>query len=150
MHSEYLRKLFLYNSLASMRYTVEGRPVSLTDIRVPVFAVGTLTDHVAPWRSVYKILPLTDTEVTFLLTSGGHNAGVVSPPGTAARTYQVLTHPHDAPYLDPDRWQAQAARHDGSWWPAWEAWLRQRAGDERPPPPPVHGPDAPGAYVLQA
>ena len=71
---EYLRKLFLANSLASQRYLVCGRPVSLADIRLPIFAVGARTDHVAPWRPVYKILSLTDTQVSFLLTSGGHNA----------------------------------------------------------------------------
>ena len=149
MHSDYLRKLFLNNSLATSRYQVEGRPVSLTDIHVPIFAVGTLTDHVAPWRSVYKILPLTDTEVTFLLTSGGHNAGVVSPPGTPSRSYQVATNAHDAPYVDPDIWQWETELHQGSWWPAWVAWLAQSAGPLRPPPPVSGLAPAPGNYVLE-
>ena len=148
MHTDYLRKLFLNNSLASMRYIVEGRPVSLTDIHVPVFAVGTLTDHVAPWRSVYKIIPLTHTEVSFVLTTGGHNAGVVSPPGTPARSYQIATHAPDAAYLAPDSWQESAGTHEGSWWPAWQAWLAGHAGGFRQPPAPLQGPDAPGAYVL--
>jgi len=149
MHSDYLRKLFLGNSLASARYLVDGRPVSLNDIRLPVFAVGTRTDHVAPWRSAYKILTLTDTEVSFLLTSGGHNAGVVSPPGTPHRSYQLATHPHDAPYVDPDSWERQVEECEGSWWPAWEAWLAGQAGPMGAPPDPVAGlAPAPGAYVL--
>lgn len=149
MHSEYLRKLFLKNSLASARYLVDGKPVALTDIHVPVFLVGTRTDHVAPWRSVYKFIPLSDTEVTFLLTSGGHNAGVVSPPGTPRRSYQLATHAHDAPYVDPDSWEHGVAEREGSWWPAWEAWLAAHAGPLTMPPPPAIGlAPAPGSYVL--
>jgi len=149
MHSQYLRQLFLKNRLASARYIVDGRPVSLTDIHIPIFAVGTLTDHVAPWHSVYKIVPLSDTEVTFLLTTGGHNAGVVSPPGTPGRSYQMAAHAQDAPYVDPDRWQALNEYQDGSWWPAWESWLARRAGPMTSAPPPVLSLGAaPGSYVL--
>lgn len=149
MHSDYLRKLFLRNSLASARYLVDGRPVSLTDLHVPIFAVGTLTDHVAPWRSVYKILPLTDTEVTFLLTSGGHNAGVVSPPGTPGRSYQIATHSPDAPYVDPETWRRDAVQRAGSWWPSWEAWLARRAGSLVTAQTVEGLADAPGRYMLE-
>ncbi|OEZ93199.1 poly-beta-hydroxybutyrate polymerase [Janthinobacterium sp. HH106] len=150
MHSEYLRRLFLHNDLAEGRYRTAGRHIALPDIKAPVFAVGTLTDHVAPWRSVYKLQLLTDTDVTFLLTSGGHNAGVVSPPGQPHRSYQLATHRHDAPYIDADSWQREVAHHDGSWWPAWQAWLAERPGAQAAPP--AMGPDlgdAPGSYVLQ-
>ena len=150
MHSQYLRNLFLQNSLASSRYLVNGRPVALTDIHIPILAVGTMTDHVAPWRSVYKVIPLSDTSVTFLLTSGGHNAGVVSPPGTPNRSYQMSTHEHDAPYTDPDSWQAETRVREGSWWPAWEHWLARLAGPWVAPPPQGRiVRDAPGHYVLE-
>ena len=157
MHSEYLRRLFLNNDLAEGRFEVEGRPIALTDIRAPIFAVGTERDHVAPWRSVYKIHLLTDTEVTFLLTSGGHNAGIVSPPGDSGRSYRVVTRVHDDKYVDPDAWQSTASRHEGSWWPAWQGWLAARSG-ERIAPPGVGASlkgypvleDAPGTYVLAA
>jgi polyhydroxyalkanoate synthase len=150
MHSEYLRGLFLENSLADGRYRVDGKPIALTDIRAPVFAVGTLTDHVAPWRSVFKIHLLTDTEVTFLLTTGGHNAGVVSPPGYPRRSYQIAMRAHDDPYVDPDIWQETSPTHEGSWWPAWEAWLAARSGEQITAPQPLDSLcDAPGTYVLQ-
>jgi polyhydroxyalkanoate synthase subunit PhaC len=80
MHSEYLRKLFLDNDLAEGRFAAAGKPIALSDISVPVFCVGTTNDHVAPWRSTYKINLQTDAEVTYLLTTGGHNAGIVSEP----------------------------------------------------------------------
>ncbi len=102
MHSEYLRHLFLGNDLAEGRLAVDGRPVALTDIRVPIFSVGTMRDHVAPWRSTYKIGLMTDTEVTYLLTSGGHNAGIVSEPGHEHRSFQVMTKKSDDRYMDPD------------------------------------------------
>lgn len=150
MHSEYLHHLFLENDLAEGAYLIDGVPIALTDIRAPIFSVGTLTDHVAPWRSAYKIHLLTDTEVTFLLTNGGHNAGVVSPPGKANRRYQISTRSHHAPYIDPETWLASMPAHQGSWWPEWGRWLAARAGDMVPPPPMGEALcDAPGSYVLE-
>ena len=155
MHSEYLRRLFLDNDLAEGRFNAAGKPVALTDIRAPIFAVGTERDHVAPWRSTYKIQLLTDTEVTYLLTSGGHNAGIVSEPGRDGRNFQWMTKNTDEHYVDSETWLALAPRKDGSWWPEWVAWLNARSGD--PVAPPVMGAaagysplgDAPGTYVLQ-
>jgi polyhydroxyalkanoate synthase len=156
MHSEYLRSLFLNNDLVEGRYRVGDKPIALTDIKVPVFAVSTLTDHVAPWRSVYKLNLVTDTEVTFVLTSGGHNAGIVSEPGHPRRHFQLMTKPHDGHYMDPDTWQAQAPARDGSWWLAWTDWLAARSGKAVAPPAmgaasagykPLD--DAPGRYVYQ-
>ena len=151
MHTEYLRRLFLHNDLAEGRYRTDGHPIGLTDIGVPIFSLGTVTDHVAPWRSVFKIHLLADTDVTFLLTSGGHNAGVVSPPGQPHRSYQIAERPHDSAYVDADTWQETVPLQEGSWWPAWESWLAGQGGAQVKPP--AMGPeldDAPGAYVLQA
>jgi poly[(R)-3-hydroxyalkanoate] polymerase subunit PhaC len=152
MHSEYLRRLFLDNDLAEGRYVVDGKPIALGDIRAPIFAVGTQRDHVAPWRSTYKIHLLTDTEVTYLLATGGHNAGIVSEPGRSGKGFQVRTAKADDRYVDPDTWASAAPHHDGSWWPEWVGWLERHSGTPVPPPtmgcdehPPLA--DAPGAYV---
>jgi polyhydroxyalkanoate synthase len=155
MHSEYLRGMYLRNDLAQGRYLADGRPVALTDIRAPVFAIGTLRDHVAPWRSTYKINLLTDTEVTYLLTSGGHNAGIVSPPGRPRRSYQVITRQADDRHVGPDAFLEEAPRRQGSWWPEWLAWLDSRSGARTSPPAmgvPGEAPmtAAPGTYVMQA
>jgi polyhydroxyalkanoate synthase len=156
MHTEYLRSLFLHNDLFEGRYRADNRPVALNDIRVPIFAVGTVRDHVSPWRSVYKISLLTDTDVTFLLTSGGHNAGIVSEPGHPHRTYQYSTRLADEPYIDPDTWKAAMPVQEGSWWPIWQVWLAKRSGECVVPPgmgAPMCGypllSEAPGTYVLQ-
>jgi polyhydroxyalkanoate synthase len=156
MHAEYLRRLFLDNELAQGRYEVDGRPVALSDIRVPIFAVGTAKDHVAPWRSVYKIRLLADAPVTFLLTSGGHNAGIVTPPGHPRRIYQMTEGNNHDRYVDPDTWRAATAVHQGSWWPRWQAWLAGHSGRLAAPPPmgkadAGYAPlaEAPGSYVLQ-
>jgi polyhydroxyalkanoate synthase len=152
MHSEYLRRFFLKNDLAAGRYEVGGRPVSLRDIHIPIFAVSTITDHVAPWRSVYKIQMLTHADVTFVLSNGGHNAGVVNPPGRPNRHHQIATHTEQETYLDPDAWQRAAARHEGSWWPCWRDWLVRQSSEKVAPPKTGAGRkplgDAPGTYVL--
>jgi len=146
--------LFLANDLAEGRYQTDGQAIALSDIRVPIFAVGTERDHVAPWRSVYKLHLLTDTEVTFLLTSGGHNVGIVSEPGHADRHYRVATKRSDAKYADPEVWMAKTPQKDGSWWPEWVAWLDTNSGAAVSPPEmgPGYAPlcDAPGTYVLRA
>ncbi|MGY8706322.1 alpha/beta fold hydrolase [Bradyrhizobium sp. 18BD] len=148
MHSEYLRKLFLDNDLAEGRYRVEDKAVSLSDIHAPMFVVGTLADHVAPWRSVYKIHYQADADVTFLLTSGGHNAGVVAPPDEPGHSYQVMTKAADGPYVGPDEWLKAAPHVEGSWWPEWAGWLAARSGVLCDPPRIGSDlPDAPGDYV---
>lgn len=155
MHSEYLRSLFLNNDLAEGRFAIEGKPVALTDIRVPVFAVSTQRDHVAPWRSVYKIHLFADTDVTFALASGGHNAGIVSEPGHPRRTYQIATQKNADKFTPPDEWCAETPSHDGSWWLEWQKWLAGHSGDKVKPPSmgaakkgykPLR--DAPGEYVM--
>ncbi|MCP5433116.1 MAG: alpha/beta fold hydrolase [Alphaproteobacteria bacterium] len=153
MHTEYLHRLFLQNDLAEGRYEVAGRPITLSDISAPVFAVGTEWDHVVPWRSAFKIHLLADTEVTFLLTNGGHNVGIVSEPGHPGRHFRVLTKSEDELYLDPDRWLQRAVLKEGSWWPEWADWLARHSG-ARVAPPPIGAAgypalaDAPGSYVL--
>jgi len=158
MHSEYLRHIFLGNELATGHYKVKDRPIAISDIRAPIFTVATEQDHVAPWRSVYKINLLADAdEVTFLLTSGGHNAGIVSEPGHGRRAYQVAGRTDQDRYIDPDTWQATTPKQQGSWWPAWQAWLVKHSAEHQVSPPTLGAPDkglhpvddAPGLYVLQ-
>ncbi|KDP87709.1 poly-beta-hydroxybutyrate polymerase [Cupriavidus sp. SK-3] len=152
MHSENLHHLYLRNDLAEGRYCVQGRPVALADLKLPAFVVGTERDHVSPWRSVYKLHLLTSTEITFLLTSGGHNAGIISEPGHAGRHYRFGTRTKDGPYLSPNEWFARTPVCEGSWWPRWQQWLADRSSEKTAPPALGAGTvlaEAPGSYVLE-
>jgi polyhydroxyalkanoate synthase len=148
MHAEYLRHMFLNNDLAAGRYRVDDHPVSLRDIRAPVFAVGTETDHIAPWKSVFKIHALAHADVTFALTNGGHNAGVVSEPGHKNRHFRIHTTRDADRALPPEDWLATADLSEGSWWPAWTRWLAGLSGERAAPPDAGQGlAPAPGTYV---
>ena len=156
MHSEYLERLFLDNELAEGHYDVEGRPIALSDIRAPLFMVGTESDHVAPWRSVYRLNLFTSGDTTFALTNGGHNAGIVSEPGHKGRAYRIARRQAGEPYIDPDLWHDTAEVREGSWWLAWDAWLKEHSEGTGEPPSfdDFEGPamglcDAPGRYVHQ-
>lgn len=158
MHAEYLQKLYLDNELAAGRFMVEGRPAALQNIRVPLFVVGAERDHVAPWKSVYKVHYLTSSEVTFALASGGHNAGIISEPGRANRRYRVAVKLAGAPCRTPEQWAEQATPREGSWWEAWAEWLATHSSVDPLSAPLVPGApeqgypalaDAPGTYVHQ-
>jgi polyhydroxyalkanoate synthase subunit PhaC len=157
MHSEYLRKLFLQNELSRGLYEVDGRPIAVSDIRCPAFLVSTIKDHVAPWRSVYKFNLSSDAErVTFVLTSGGHNAGIISEPDHPRRTYQISTRTEREKYVDPDTWRKNTPVKKGSWWIPWQEWLMENSSGQMPSPRTMGDPengivpimDAPGSYVL--
>jgi polyhydroxyalkanoate synthase len=157
MHSQYLRGLFLENRLTAGRFAVEGSVVALKDLRVPMFVVGTETDHIAPWQSVYKAHLFTDNELTFLLTNGGHNTGIVSEPGHKGRHYDIATRQAGDRYVDASTWRSRARRVEGSWWPEWARWLFANSDVQRIAPPGTGAPargivplcPAPGTYVLQ-
>jgi polyhydroxyalkanoate synthase len=158
MHTEYLVGLYLRNDLAEGRFKVEGEAIQLTDIKVPMFIVGTETDHVAPWKSVYKLDKLTGSpEFTFLLTSGGHNAGIISGPVHPKRRHRVRTRRTGELPVSADEWFETTAPLPGSWWPTWAEWLKTHSSANRVAPPEMGAPeagykplgDAPGDYVLQ-
>lgn len=156
MHSQYLRELFLKNRLTAGRFAVDGRVIALKDVSVPLFVIGTESDHIAPWRSVYKTQLFTDCDLTFVLTKGGHNSGILSEPGHKGRHYRISNRPAGALYVGPDAWLAQAETRPGSWWPDWTEWLASLGGGLTELPDmgasekglaPLC--EAPGTYVLQ-
>jgi len=157
MHTDYLHQLYLNNDLAEGRYVANGEQLSLADITVPMFVVGTETDHVAPWRSVYKVGKLVRSgDYTFCLTSGGHNAGIISGPQHPKRRHRVHTSKAGARLLSPDKYLEKVEPAAGSWWPTWAKWLDEHSSERKVAPPPMGAPKqglkplgaAPGEYVL--
>jgi polyhydroxyalkanoate synthase len=160
MHSEYLRQLYLHNDLSEGRFRFGGHTVMLEDLTVPLFVVATERDHISPWTSVYKIHRLAHAPISFVLSSGGHNVGIVNPPsGPAAHpqaSYRYASYASSKAPADPLVWQEAAPSLKGSWWPCWQQWLRQHSSGQVNAKPVVplmssdQPVDAPGTYVHEA
>ncbi|MDO5611774.1 MAG: alpha/beta fold hydrolase [Paracoccus sp. (in: a-proteobacteria)] len=123
MHSEYLRRLFIGNDLSEGRFDAGGKPVFPADIQIPAFLVGTEHDHIAPWRSVWKLMYLLSGDVQFALASGGHNTGIVAAPSNPRAKYRLIGRKAGDLQPDPDAFIADTPKQPGSWWQAWADWL---------------------------
>ena len=147
MHAFYLRSLYLHNELARSELELAGRHLSLSSIKSDSYVVGAINDHIVPWQASYKATHLLGGTVRYVLSSGGHIAGIVNPPSPKS-WYEVADHT----FTTAADWRGAAIRHNGSWWQDWAAWAGERAGPAGPAPPmgsaryPVLG-DAPGTYI---
>ena len=131
MHSEYLRSCYLENRLVEPgAFEILSTPIDLSKIATPVYTLGAQADHIAPWRSTYRTTQLVSGEARFTLTSSGHIAGIVNPPGNPKARY--WTRPDCPP--DADDWLDGAEELEGSWWEDWLAWAAPRSGKLGAPP----------------
>jgi len=147
MHTFYLNHLYLRNELAKGEMELAGQQLSLSDVKNDTYVVGAINDHIVPWHASYETTRLLGGSVRYVLSSGGHIAGIVNPPGPKA-WYQASTRtPASA-----DEWHASATKHSGSWWEDWTQWSEKRSGHRVAPPPmgseryPAIA-DAPGSYI---
>jgi len=148
MHSFYLRSLYMRNELAAGELELAGQLLSLSSVKNDTYVVGAINDHIVPWHGSYKTGGLMGGKVRYVLSSGGHIAGIVNPPGPKA-WYEAA----DFTGADPETWRRAASKHKGSWWEDWTVWADERAGALVKPPamgnkkyPAVS--DAPGEYVF--
>jgi polyhydroxyalkanoate synthase len=147
MHSFYLRSLYMRNELARGEMELAGQQLSLRRVTNDTYVVGAINDHIVPWPGSFKTSALMGGSVRYVLSSGGHIAGIVNPPGPKA-WYET----GEAAADGPEAWRSHATRHSGSWWEDWTEWADSRAGEHIKPPamgsrryPAIA--DAPGEYV---
>jgi polyhydroxyalkanoate synthase len=150
LHLFYLENFYRKNRLAKGELELGGHRLSLSNVKVPVFAQSAEGDHIAPYRSVYNGTRLFGGPVTFMLAGSGHIAGVVNPPG--AQKYQHWVHRDEHLPATVEEWRANADEFPGSWWPFWMEWLKPQSGEQVPARDPAASPlgslgDAPGEYV---
>jgi polyhydroxyalkanoate synthase len=149
MTMQYLRGLCQRNEFIEGGIELCGERLHISDVKVPLMSVTCESDHIAAWKDCYRGFQQTGArERTFIVSESGHIAGIVNPP--AKKKYGHYT--NDDLSGTPDEWMAGATRHEGSWWPRWEAWLASRSGKmvpAREPGDSQHPPlaPAPGTYV---
>ncbi len=148
MHAFYLRSLYLRNELARGVMDLAGQKLSLSLVTNDAYVVGAINDHIVPWQASYRATALLGGDVRYVLSSGGHIAGIVNPPGPKA-WYETAGESSPG---TPEQWRETATRHSGSWWVDWAEWAGRRAGPRTGPPPlgskryPAID-DAPGTYI---
>jgi polyhydroxyalkanoate synthase subunit PhaC len=126
-----------------------GSPVDLAAVDRDSYIVAGITDHICPWQSCYRTTQLLGGRPRFLLSTSGHVAAMVNPPGNEKARYQMAK---ECPE-DPQEWLRRAETLHGSWWPDYAAWLAERCGEEQAAPGELGGGGlapvsaAPGTYV---
>ena len=149
MHSTYLRTMYHENRFKEPGgFTVRGIPIDIRQIDTPAYFISTEEDHIAPWKSTYLGARLFSGPVRFVLGKSGHIAGVVNHP--TAKKYGYYT--GAAPAENAEQWYEHTEAHEGSWWPDWNNWVAEYAGDKVSAREPGEGKlsaieDAPGSYV---
>jgi polyhydroxyalkanoate synthase len=152
-----LHRDFLHMSLANKlvnpgSLTVLGTPIDLSTITVDTYLVAGIADHITPWHNNYKTIKLVGSRPRFVLSTSGHIAALVNPPGNPKSTWQV----NDALPDDPDDWLAGATTEKGSWWTDFVTWVGERSGGEHDAPTELGGNGyqpvtaAPGTYVYES
>jgi polyhydroxyalkanoate synthase len=149
LHQDFLR-LGAANALVTPGgATMLGSPVDLAAVDRDTYLVAGITDHICPWQSCYRSTQLFSGRQRFVLSTSGHIAAMVNPPGNAKASYQLAK---DCPE-DPREWLHRAETCHGTWWPDYADWLAERCGDEQPAPADLGGGglepicEAPGTYV---
>jgi polyhydroxyalkanoate synthase len=150
LHADFV-DLAMENQLVRPRgLTVLGVPIDLSAVTVDAYVVAGIADHITPWENCYRTTQLLGGKTRFVLSTSGHIAALVNPPGNSRATY----HTNDDNPSDPTAWLHNAETHQGTWWADVADWLNARCGERKPAPESLGSPalpplgEAPGTYVF--
>jgi polyhydroxyalkanoate synthase len=148
-HSFYLRNCYLDNKLTKGEMEIAGVTLDLHKVKVPIYNLATVEDHIAPAKSVLFGSQYFGGPVKYVLAGSGHIAGVINPPAKPKYQYWTGEKPAGS---NVDNWRKTATEHAGSWWPDWLAWLKSQDPETVPARKIGSGKlkpleDAPGSYV---
>jgi polyhydroxyalkanoate synthase len=148
MHSQYLRSCYLHNEFARGEFEVDGQRLNPAKIDIDTYVLAAVDDHIVPWVSGYKTTQLFGGANRFVLSTSGHIAGIVNPPGPKAKHWTNGAHP-----ADPLEWKDNATLQTGTWWEDWTKWIAKQGGPKVAAPAKLGNKDypviesAPGSYV---
>ena len=152
LHADFV-DLALENKLSTPgALTVLDTPIDLGRVEADSYLVAGIADHITPWQNCYRSTQLLDGQSRFVLSTSGHIAALVNPPGNPKATY----HAGNTTPASPTDWLEKAQAAQGSWWPDLLAWLGDRCGADKPSPAQLGGAglrpliDAPGTYVFDS
>jgi len=148
MHSRYLRSCYLNNEFARGEFEIDGQKLEPGKVDIDTYVLAAVDDHIVPWVSGYKTAQLLGGNNRFVLSTSGHIAGIVNPPGPKAKHWTNDTLP-----LDPQEWKENATLQTGTWWEDWAKWIAKQGGPQVAAPrqlgskgfPVIES--APGSYV---
>jgi polyhydroxyalkanoate synthase len=150
LHRDFI-ELSLENSLIDPgKLKARGTPIDLSKITVDTYLVAGIADHITPWQNCYRSTQLLGSDPRFVLSTSGHIAAMVNPPGNERASYQT----GDENPASAEEWLQAAVKRPGTWWEDWLKWLSERSGEEKRAPRKLGGPGlpplepAPGTYVL--
>jgi polyhydroxyalkanoate synthase len=148
MHSQYLRSCYLHNEFARGVFEVDGQQLNPEKIDIDTYVLAAVDDHIVPWVSGYKTTQLFGGNNRFVLSTSGHIAGIVNPPGPKAKHWTNDDRP-----VDPQEWKENATLQTGTWWEDWSTWIAGQGGPKVAAPAKLGSKDhpviesAPGSYV---
>jgi polyhydroxyalkanoate synthase len=150
LHADFVDLAMDNKLLTPGSLTILGTAIDLSQVDTDAYLVAGIADHITPWQNCYRSTQLLGGKSRFILSTSGHIAALVNPPGNPKARYQISkTTP-----ADPEGWLKTAETEHGSWWPDMLAWLGNRCGKDKPAPEELGGgglrslADAPGTYVF--